>query len=119
MDRQLRHARFKTMQIQEDSNYANDNDGTTLLAAAEEQAAGIYYCLKLTRLWVASSALPAAQREHMANDEKTVASVYAGTLSEIADAFGQDIADSVRERVETTCVIPPNELPPAEQQSLF
>jgi len=107
------------MQIREDSTYAANNEASALLAAAEEQAAGLYFCLKLTRLWSASSALPASQHERMAQDEKNVARVYAGTLSEIADAFGQAIADDVRQRIEAACVIPPNELPPPEQASLF
>ncbi len=107
------------MQIRQGSTYAVDNEAGPLLAAAEEQAAGIYYCLKLTRLWVASSALPAFQRERMASDEKTVASVYNGTLAEIADAFGQELADSIQRRIEASCVIPETELPPAEQQLLF
>ncbi len=112
------------MQIQDDSTYVLDENPAALLAGAEIEAAGLYRCLKIIRLWNQSSALPRSWRDELLEEERRIANLYAATLLESGCAFGIETADElkVRElkvRIEAACILEPWECPPAEQGLLF
>ena len=107
------------MQIQDDSTYVLDENPAALLVGAEIEAAGLYRCLRIVRLWNQSSALPRSRRDEMIAEERRIANLYAATLFEIGSAFGIDKADELKARVEAACILEPWECPPAEQGLLF
>jgi hypothetical protein len=111
------------MQIQEDSTYVLDENPAALLAGAEIDAAALHRCLKIVRLWSQSSALSLSKskprRDEMVEEEKRLANLYAATLLEIGCAFGVELADELKVRIEAACNLDPWECPPAEQGFLF
>jgi hypothetical protein len=107
------------MQIQLDSPYAQDENPAALLAGAEIEAAHLSRCLKIVRLWSQSSTLPRLRHDEMIEEEQRIANLYAATLLEIGCAFGIEIADELKVRIEAACVLDPWECPPAEQGLLF
>ncbi len=107
------------MQIQDDSTYVLDENPVALLAGAEIEAAGLYRCLKIIRLWNQSSSLPRTRRDEMIEEEQRLASLYAATLFEIGCAFGIEKADELKARIEAACILDDWEWPPAEQRLLF
>jgi hypothetical protein len=107
------------MQIQDDSTYVLDEKPTALLAGAEIDAAALYRCLKIVRLWCESSALPRSRRDDMIEEEQRLANLHAATLFEIGCAFGIETAGELKVRIEAACILDPWECPPAEQGLLF
>ena len=107
------------MQIQDDSTYILDENPTALLAGAEIEAAALYRCLKIIRLWIHWSALPRSRRDEMIEEEQRIATLYAATLFEIGSAFGIEKVNELGVRVEAACILNPWECPPAEQGLLF
>ncbi len=107
------------MQIQDDSTYVLDENPAALLAGAEIDAAALYRCLRIVRLWNQSSALPRSRRDEMIAEEQRIANLYAATLFEIGSAFGIETADELKVRIEAACILEPWECPPAEQGLLF
>jgi hypothetical protein len=107
------------MQIQLDSPYTHDENPAALLAGAEIEAAGIYHCLKIVRLWSQSSTLSRTRRDQMIEEEQRLANLYAATLFEIGSAFGLRAADELKVRIEAACILDDWECPPAEQGLLF
>jgi hypothetical protein len=107
------------MQIQEDSAYVLDENPAALLAGAQIDAAALYRCLKIVRLWSQSSALSQSRHDEMIEEEQRIANLYAVTLLEIGCAFGIELADELKVRIEAACILDPWECPPAEQGLLF
>ena len=107
------------MQIQEDSTYVLDENPAALLAGAEIEAAALHRCLKIVRLWSQSSALSQSRHDEMIEEEQRIANLYAATLLEIGCAFGIELADELKVRIEAACILDPWECPPAEQGLLF
>ena len=107
------------MQIQEDSTYVLDENPAALLAGAEIEAAALHRCLKIVRLWSQSSALSQSRHDEMIEEEQRIANLYAATLLEIGCAFGIELADELKVRIEAACILDPWECPPAEQGFLF
>ena len=107
------------MQIQEDSPYLLDVIPAALLAGAETDAAALHRCLKIIRLWSQSSALSQSRHDEMIEVEQIIANLYAATLLEIGCAFGIELADELKVRIEAACILDPWECPPAEQGFLF
>ena len=107
------------MQIQEDSTYVLDENPAALLAGAEIEAAALYRCLKIVRLWSQSSALSQSCHDEMIEEEQRIANLYAATLLEIGCAFGVETADELKVRNEAACILDPWECPPAEQGLMF
>jgi len=107
------------MRIEEDSIYALDENPAALLAGAEIDAAAIYRCLKIVRLWSQSSALSRSRRDEMIEEEQRLTNLYSATLLEIGCAFGRRAADELKVRIEAACILDPRECPPAEQGLLF
>ena len=107
------------MQIQLDSPYVQDENPAALLAGAEIEAAGLYRCLKIVRLWSQSSTLSLSRHDEMVEEAQRLASLYAASLQETGSAFGIDKADELKVRIETACILDPWECPPAEQGLLF
>jgi hypothetical protein len=107
------------MQIEDDSTYVLDENPDALLDGAEIDAAALYRCLKIVRLWCESSALLRSRRDEMIEEEQRLANLYAATLFEIGSAFGIETADELKVRIEAACILEPWECPPAEQGLLF
>jgi hypothetical protein len=107
------------MQIQEDSAYVLDESPAALLTGAEIEAAALYRCLKIVRLWSQSSVLSQSRHDEMIEEEQRIANLYAATLLEIGCAFGIETADELKVRIELACILDPWECPPAEQGLLF
>jgi hypothetical protein len=107
------------MHIDAHSAYANDENHGALLAGAEAQAAGLYRCLALTRLWEQSTSVSPLRHEEIVRDEKLVAQIYQATLDEIASAFGEEETAALRARIEIVWPFESSECPPVEQQRLF
>jgi hypothetical protein len=107
------------MQIQEDSTYVLDENPAALLAGAEIEAAALHRCLKIVRLWSQSSALSQSRHDEMIEEEQRIANLYAATLLEIGCAFGIELADELKVRIEAACILDPWECPPAERGFLF
>lgn len=107
------------MQIQEDSTYVLDENPAALLAGAEIEAAALYRCLKIVCFWSQSSALSQSRHDEMIEEEQRIANLYAATLLEIGCAFGVELADELKVRIEAACILDPWECPPAEQGFLF
>ena len=107
------------MQIELDSPYIQDENPAALLAGAEIEAAGLHRCLKIVTLWSQSSALPQSRHDEMIEEEQRIANLYAATLLEIGCAFGIDLADELKVRIEAACILDDWECPPAEQGLLF
>jgi len=107
------------MNIDADSNYANDDNPDALLAGSEAQAAGLYRCLSLTRLWEQSTSVSPDRHEEIVQSAKLVAQIYQATLKEIESAFGAEATAALQERVEIRCQFDSSECPPVEQQRLF
>jgi hypothetical protein len=107
------------MRIQDDSTYVLDENPTALLAGAEIEAAALFRCLKVVRLWNQSSALPRSRRDEIVEEEPRLANLYAATLVEIGCGFGIETADKLKVRIEAACILTPWECPPAEQGLLF
>jgi len=107
------------MQIQLDSPYIQDENPAALLAGAEIEAAHLSRSLKIVRLWSQSSTLPRLRRKEIIEEEQRLANLYAAILFEIGSAFGLRVADELKVRIETACVLDPWECPPAEQGLLF
>jgi hypothetical protein len=107
------------MQIQAASTYVLDENPAALLAGAEIEAAALYRCLKIIRLWNQSSSLPRSRRDEMIEEEQRLANLFAATLFEIGCAFGIDKADELKGRIGAGCILDPWECPPAEQGLLF
>ena len=107
------------MQIQPDSPYVQDENPAALLAGAEIEAAGLYHCLKIVRLWSQSSTLPRLRHDEMIEEEQRLANLYAATLFETGSAFGLRAADELKVRIEAACILDDWECPPAEQGLLF
>lgn len=107
------------MQIQDGSTYVPDENPAALLAGAESEAAALYRCFKIVRLWNDSSALPRSRRDEIVEEEHRLANLYAATLFEIGCAFGIEEADELNARIEAACILNPWECPPAEQRLLF
>lgn len=107
------------IQIQDDSPFLLDENPAALLAGAQIEAAGLYRCLKIVRLWSQSSALPQSRHDEMIEEVQRLANLYAATLFEIGSAFGLRAADELKVRIEAACVLDDWECPPAEQGLLF
>jgi hypothetical protein len=107
------------MQIQNDSAYVPDENPAALLAGAESEAAALYRCLKIVRLWKQSSAMPRSRHDEMIEEGQRLANLYAATLFEIGCAFGIETADELKASIEAACILNPWECPPAEQELLF
>jgi hypothetical protein len=107
------------MQIQLDSPYVQDENPAALLAGAEIEAAGLYRCLKIVRLWSQSSTLSLSRHDEMVEEAQRLASLYAASLQETGSAFGIEKADELKVRIETACILEDWECPPAEQAFLF
>ena len=107
------------MQIQEDSTYVLDENPAALLTGAEIEAAALYRCLKIVRLWSQSSALSQSRHDEMIEEEQRIANLYAATLFEIGCAFGIETADELKVRIEAASILDSWEWPPAEQGFLF
>ena len=107
------------MQIQEDSTYVLDENPAALLTGAEIDAAALYRCFRIVRLWSQSSFLTRPRRDEMLDEEQSLANLYAATLFEIGCAFGIETANELRVRIEAACILDPWEYPPAEQGFLF
>jgi len=107
------------MQIQLDSPYAHDENPAALLAGAEIEAAGLYHCLKIVRVWNQSSALPQSRHDEMVDEEQRLAILNSAILFEIGSAFGLRAADELKVRIEAACILEDWERPPAEQGLLF
>jgi hypothetical protein len=111
------------MQIQDDSTYVLEENPAALLAGAQVDAAELYRCLKIVRLWSQSSALAPSKskprHDEMVEEEQRLANLYAAILHEIGSAFGLRAADELKVRIEAACVLDPWDCPPAEQGLLF
>ena len=111
------------MQIQEGSTYVLDENPAALLSGAEIEAAALYRCLKIVRLWNQSSVLSRSKsksrHDEVIEEEQRIANLYAATLLEIGCAFGIERADELKVRIEAACILDPWECPPAEQGFLF
>ena len=107
------------MQIQLDSPYVQDENPAALLAGAEIEAAGLYRCLKIVRLWSQSSTLSLSRHDEMVEEAQRLANLYAAILFEIGSAFGLRAADELKTVIEAACILDDWECPPAEQGLLF
>jgi hypothetical protein len=107
------------MQIQLDSPYAHDENPAALLAGAEIEAAGLYRCLKIVRLWSQSSTLSLSRHDEMVEEAQRFANLYTASLQETGSAFGIEKADELKVRIESACILDDWECPPAEQELLF
>jgi hypothetical protein len=90
-----------------------------LLAGAAIDAAALYRCLKIVRLWSLSSVLSQSRHDEMVEEELRIANLYVATLLEIGCAFGVEFADELKVRIEAACILDPWECPPEEQGFLF
>jgi hypothetical protein len=104
------------MQIQDDSTYVLDENPAALLTGAEIEAAGLYRCLRIVRLWSQSIALSQSRRDEIVEEEKRLANLYAATLFEFGCAFGIETANELKTCIEAACVLDPWECPPAEER---
>jgi hypothetical protein len=107
------------MQIQDDSTYVLDENPAALLTGAQIDAAALYRCLKIVRLWSQSGVLSRSRHDEMIEEEHRIAYLFAATLLEIGCAFGVELADELKARIEAACILDPWECPPAEQGLLF
>jgi hypothetical protein len=109
----------RAIKNQDDSMYVLDENPAALLAGAEIEAAALHRCLKIVRLWSQSSALSRPRHDEMIEEERRIANLYVATLFEIGCAFGVELADELKVRIESACILDSWECPPAEQGFLF
>lgn len=86
-----------------------------LFTEMEGEAAGLYYCLKITRLWMQVGYVSEARLKEMVGEEQVVEGLYRASLAAIGTAFGMGQAEASRIRIEAECVLAPDECPPSQQ----
>ena len=75
------------MQIQDDSPHLLDENPPALLAGAQIDAAALYRCLKIVRLWSQTSAPPQSRKDEMIEEGQRLVNLCAAILFEIGSAF--------------------------------